>query len=368
LVMLFLGLLALLIVPSLGHGVMTLPTSNRHGGTLETAGDCSEKAKGGCLWFSQITVIPGEPTLPSEYRTYNIDVDSGPRDWSRSYPWRSPGAAPVLGSGCGIAGGNPVVLFNGGVSPAEVPQGMDGLKLAPQKPVVWKRGASVEVAFALTANHGGGYSYRLCKADGVVDEACFQKTVLKFAGDMSAIEYSSKIVPGGPRIPIPLVKVTKGTNPPGSEWARNPVPACNFCNQAPCGNPLLMPNFTEASGTLAWGNEIIPYYGGKQWIDEVRCGVVCAGEDKNETFANNTKVAPSGQLCGGKTQFKEPLVGLSGFVVNATYPALSITAFSVVDTMLVPTDIEPGSYLLSWRWDCEQSPQIWQNCADILIQ
>jgi len=259
-------------------------------------------------------------------------------------------------------------LFNGGVSPAGVPQGTDGLKLPAQPPTMWKRGSVVEVAFALTANHGGGYSYRLCKADGVVNEACFQKTVLKFAGDKQFIQYSGKIVPGAPRYSIPLVKVTTGTNPPGSEWAVNPIPGCNFCNQAPCGNPLLMPNFTEASGTLAWGNETIPYYGGKQWIDEVRCGVVCAGEDKNETFANNTKVPPSGQLCGGKTQFPEPLPGLSGFVINTTFPEKSITAFSVVDLMRVPSHIEPGTYLLSWRWDCEQSPQIWQNCADIIIQ
>ena len=25
----------------------------------------------------------------------------------------------------------------------------------------------------------------------------------------------------------------------------------------------------------------------------------------------------------------------------------------------------PGSYLLSWRWDCEESTQVWQNCADV---
>merc|ERR1712032_1265817 len=26
---------------------------------------------------------------------------------------------------------------------------------------------------------------------------------------------------------------------------------------------------------------------------------------------------------------------------------------------------EEGTYLLSWRWDCEESTQVWQNCADI---
>jgi len=260
------------------------------------------------------------------------------------------------------------VLFNGGVSPAGIPQAMDGLDLPKKEPTVWKRGSVVEVAFALTANHGGGYSYRLCRADGVVNEACFQNTVLKFAGNKQYIQYSGKIVHGAPRYEIPLLKVTTGTHPPGSEWARNPVPACNFCDQSPCGNPLLMPNFTDPSGHLRWGDKTIPYYGGKVWIDEVRCGVVCAGEDKNETFVNNTRVPPSGHLCEGRTQFPEPLPGLSGFVVNTTFPEKSITAFSVVDLMRVPVTIKPGPYILSWRWDCEQSPQIWQNCADILIE
>merc|ERR1712178_417920 len=28
----------------------------------------------------------------------------------------------------------------------------------------------------------------------------------------------------------------------------------------------------------------------------------------------------------------------------------------------------PGRYVLSWRWDAEQTPQVWTNCADIYIQ
>ena len=39
-------------------------------------------------------------------------------------------------------------------------------------------------------------------------------------------------------------------------------------------------------------------------------------------------------------------------------------AFSVVDEVLIPTGIEPGDYLLSWRWDCEQTTQIWQVRAE----
>merc|ERR1711963_1135441 len=41
--------------------------------------------------------------------------------------------------------------------------------------------------------------------------------------------------------------------------------------------------------------------------------------------------------------------------------------FQIVDKVAVPSDIAPGDYLLSWRWDCEQTPQIWANCADVTI-
>jgi hypothetical protein len=202
-----------------------------------------------------------------------------------------------------------------------------------------------------------------------VNEECFQKTPLKFATDRQWLQWSPLRIPGAPRLEIPLVKTSEGTYPPGSEWARNPVPACNFCDQSDCGDPLMMPNWTDPSGQFPEGAHNITYYGGREWIKSVRCGVICAGEDANETFVNSTgHYLTSGQLCGDDTQFPEAFPGVSGFVMNATYLDRSIDAFSIVDWLTVPLDLEPGPYLLSWRWDCEQSPQIWQNCADIQIE
>jgi hypothetical protein len=34
--------------------------------------------------------------------------------------------------------------------------------------------------------------------------------------------------------------------------------------------------------------------------------------------------------------------------------------YSIVDEVVVPTNLQPGDYLLSWRWDCEQTTQIWR--------
>merc|ERR1719162_2803870 len=41
--------------------------------------------------------------------------------------------------------------------------------------------------------------------------------------------------------------------------------------------------------------------------------------------------------------------------------------FGIVDLVHIPEDLEPGDYVLSFRWDCEQLPQVWGNCADVTI-
>merc|ERR1711939_136491 len=38
---------------------------------------------------------------------------------------------------------------------------------------------------------------------------------------------------------------------------------------------------------------------------------------------------------------------------------------SVMDEIHVPNKL--GDYVLSWRWDCEETDQVWNSCADIVI-
>lgn len=135
-----------------------------------------------------------------------------------------------------------------------------------------------------------------------------------------------------PEYEIPRVTVNVGTYPRGAQWARNPMPACYLCNQAYC-----MPN--------------------KTWEEQQHCSQACSG-------LNISHCPP------GTSQFPEPLPGVSGYY---TWKAgddngLSGYKFNIVDKVKIPELIEPGKYLLSWRWDCEQSRQIWQNCADIIIE
>merc|ERR1711977_146159 len=108
-------------------------------------------------------------------------------------------------------------------------QGRDGILLPQKEPTTWRKGSVQEVAFAITANHGGGYSWRLCRADGEVNEQCFQANMLKFAGDTQWIRHDNQTYQYWtpvklPRFPIKRVQTTQGTHPSGSEWARVPMP------------------------------------------------------------------------------------------------------------------------------------------------
>ena len=33
--------------------------------------------------------------------------------------------------------------------------------------------------------------------------------------------------------------------------------------------------------------------------------------------------------------------------------------FAIVDKLRLPADLKPGHYLLGWRWDCEETAQVW---------
>jgi hypothetical protein len=354
---------------------MTLPPS-RNGGTLERAADC---LYGECMWFSQPTEIPGEPTLNAEpLRTYNVEVSSGQTDYTRYFPWRAPGSAPVLGSGCGRAGGGPVRMMNGGTAKEFGLAHMDGAELPVVNRTVWRRGETVEVAWAVNANHGGGYSYRLCPSDGELTEACFQRTQLRFAGDRQWLrwrqawgENESAVT----RVEIPRVTASTGTYPVGSEWARVPIPACRVC---PAGF-----DWSGCEGDCAGCCETVPAPEhpriNKSWWRTQDCPAMCGGNGL------------PGSCPAGQTQFPEPAPGLSSLWSSwlwcsapkrrrPAHVGLEDTPYdmpcsenammkiNIVDRVIVPEDLEPGDYVLSWRWDAEQTNQVWQNCGDVTVE
>jgi hypothetical protein len=357
-----------------GHGHMTFPP-NRAGGNISAAALVRLNPTTPYQWFSQPMVIPGEPTLNEpQFRTYNVDVKDGTHDWSRKMPWRAPGQAPVRGSGCGVAGGSPVKIPNGGDGVYGFEMGADGLDLPEKKPTEWQIGGVATVGFALLANHGGGYSWRLCKKNTsalqIVTEECFQENTLPFHGTHSWLQYIDEVPsrdaflhPGTtkyPKVEIPRVVVPGDqVHPTGSHWARNPIPSCKYCDQSKCGT--LLPNLTEPVTLFPHPEGYA--FGGDAWFKQELCAQECSGF----SFL---------QCPPGMTQFEEPAPGISGYVQNlgpiigddaATYGGLPGFSYNVMDEVEIPADLQEGDYLLSWRWDCEQSPQIWQQCADIRL-
>lgn len=132
----------------------------------------------------------GKPTLPKEFITWTgMHPYPTPGYGCKVNPWCAPGSAPVFDP-CGVTGGgtDPGKNGNGGVPPDFYKQGFSGSKVPwGHGPVTkWVVGQTYDVAWAITANHGGGYQYRLCpKNDAAVGgqaaEKCFQKTPLNFA-------------------------------------------------------------------------------------------------------------------------------------------------------------------------------------------
>jgi len=269
-------------------------------GVVSTAPGC------GCLWFTNNTKIPGKPTISddSPLRTFLDHEDRSDR------PWRAPGTAKSYP--CGVFGGNPSGCgkLEGNLCIYGGSQYGPDARIFDFPDVVtttYKIGSTIETMWGINTNHGGGYSYRLCKLprNGKADltEACFQKLPLKFESDKQAIQFDN-----GTRVYFQGMKTTKGTHPPGSEWMRNPVPSCK-----PHGEVSTIPH------------------------------------------------------CPQGTFFEPPVPGVFGRGIYQVTPLYAKMSFdwSIVDRVVIPKGLEPGKYVLGWRWDSEQEPQVWANCADI---
>lgn len=261
----FLGVVSLFTY-AWAHGVLTNPPS-RNGGTYLTAGGCPDQTSSNghdiCSWMTNGVNIQPPETLPSEFITTGPDAQ-----FCTTNPWRKPGSI-AIDQPCGHVGGS------------------DGRNLPVVKTVNVAAGGDLEVAWAINANHGGGYAYRLCPSYPTPTEECFQRTILT----ASARNFNKAWVQKGDdvssRKEIPMMRTIKGTYPPGSEWTRNPIP------------------------------------------------------DRQDYFPppNND----------------QSLVGHGPFT------------WSIVEYYMVPANLTTGNYVLSWRWDCEGSPQIWLNCADVYV-
>merc|ERR1712150_154333 len=182
-------------------------------------------------------------------------------------------------------------------------------------------GSKQPVAWSIHANHGGGYAYRLCPKSSNLTEACFQSHHLEFTSEHSWIQYGNN---ASNRTEIVATRVNEGTFPEGSTWMKNPIPACGQLNggvgDASCEFP-------------AQFDPPLPYlygYGGATCFQGSAGGGKKCTQEQQQYFTDHFN-------------------------------------FNIIDEVLVPQGLDVGEYALSFRWDCEQTPQIWTQCADITI-
>mmetsp|Transcript_83229 Transcript_83229/g.165229 ORF Transcript_83229/g.165229 Transcript_83229/m.165229 type:complete len:384 (+) Transcript_83229:34-1185(+) len=322
---------------------------------------CQEgvRAPGGgqpCLWFSQGCIIgcprcsgigshsggphsdnkglcnsTARPTLPKWAWTMNRKAAEGSADDTyRLNPWRAPGRAPVSDA-CGMAGGTTrahagpgVAIFSDSKFAKMGDLGSEVLRPYPSG-AIWSAGTAVEVSWGIRYNHGGGYQYRLCPANEKLTEECFMKTPLKFVQTKQVLQWKN-----GTRFPINGTFVNEGTWPVGSTWAMNPIPridfdshssgqpagfaGCSFVHGAPTG-----PSCRQFNPPCPWDEGWYSQPGRQHSVD--------------------VEGACSGDWTGGV----------------------------IIDQVVIPADLAPGQYVLGWRWDCEETSQVWASCADVTV-
>ena len=198
---------------------------------------------------------------------------------------------------------------------------------APSAPRARPAPTLSRLSVSLCISRSGGYAYRLCPADQPLTEDCFQAHHLAFEPGSQVLVWSN----GSLSWPMKssAVYVQEGTYPPGSMWARNPLPriwdskkGLHNPDACPAGGPR---GPQGSSGCLAF-QPPCPWDTGIEPCHE--------------------KKAEGGGLlgrCDGNGM---------GFCSSDWVVGL------IQDTVLIPADLKAGDYVLSWRWDCEETAQV----------
>ena len=159
------------------------------------------------------------------------------------------------------------------------------------------------------ANHGGGYAYRLAPADAPLTEETFRKLPLDMVGK-SILRWDGD---HRTQLEFDAARVSHGTVPAGSMWAKNPIPSGIWAREGPGFAPIC----EESEACRAYfsgGYDLAADFG-----DAVQGVCRCSG------WSNGGPLLPN---------------------------------LEIIDNLRIPAALKPGRYVLQWRWDCEETDQV----------
>jgi len=237
-------------------------------------------------------------------RTVNTGAACGADDdWYFYSPWRRPGSAPVFDS-CGLAGGHP--------PPACKDSCFGGLYVNTSHASLGDAGSALPRMPAQAVWRAG----ELVNVSWVIEANHGGGYIYRLCpADQPLTEECFNKVP----LEFEGSQMLRWGGPQGT--------TSTFVGT------YVGPSGTEPSGAI-WARNPIP-----------RNDVGQTGEGFPPPCANTP-----GQRCEGM---------MDGASADPT--------LEIIDTVRLPKDLAPGRWVLGWRWDCEESNQIWMSCSDVEV-
>jgi len=301
-----------------GHGAMYFPnpwwaTSECSGnpeecsfmGNVPNEGNCEGRCRAGAGLVAWFTNYTSVPerTIEKEYLTQGL-TNKGPLGL---HPWNSPGSAKIFGNGCGVNGGNP----NGCLGEDNVFGRCCGgsWKGNGSGGRIWESGCGGYV--------GGKPALRHYK-DGLFAQA---QTTTWERGTNATVMWESKAYHRG-GYAYRLCRVRRGKT-----WKVN--------------ERCFRRGHLKFASDTTW-----TYYASRNgpWDPE--------NWEANPIVKTNVGTNPPGS---------------EWVKVNLPKDKVGSEKWAFKDLVEVPESLKPGQYVLSFRWDCQQSPQVWNSCANIDI-
>ena len=158
----------------------------------------------------------------------------------------------------------------------------------------------------------------MAPADGQLTEEIFRKTALDFVG-VSALRWDGNNTGQLEFDPVARGwQTATGTVPAGSTWRKVPIPTGIWGREGPTFEPVCRESEDCLHAARGLGRD----------LNQKRGACKCSG------FSN---------------------------------PPLLMPNLEVVDKVRIPQHVKPGKYVVQWRWDCEESDQVWASCSDITV-